>query len=80
MEYVIKPLDSIGHTRSSLKRLQFDSGNAELDEYIKKYAWINHQEKRLNVQLKLLIKLEFMLFILKLKMKQQNNIIKNVVL
>jgi GNAT superfamily N-acetyltransferase len=46
VEYVIKPLDSIGHTRSSLRRLQFDSGNAELDEYIKKYAWINHQEKR----------------------------------
>ncbi|MGB5712102.1 MAG: GNAT family N-acetyltransferase [Waterburya sp.] len=46
MEYVIKPLDSVGHTRSSLKKLQFDSGKDQLDNYIKQYAWINHQDKR----------------------------------
>jgi GNAT superfamily N-acetyltransferase len=46
VEYVIKLLDSVGHTRSSLKNLQFDSGKAELDNYIKKYAWTNHQDKR----------------------------------
>ncbi len=45
MEYVIKKLDSLGHTRSSLKKLQFDSGYPELDEYLKKYAWVNHQQK-----------------------------------
>ena len=45
MDYVIKPLDLVEHTRSSLKKLEFDSGKTELDKYIKRYAWTNHQEK-----------------------------------
>lgn len=46
MEYVIKSLDSVGHTRSSLKKLPFNSGKDELDNYIRRYAWTNHQVKR----------------------------------
>jgi GNAT superfamily N-acetyltransferase len=46
VEYVIKPLDLVGHTRNSLKKLQFSSGKDELDNYIRRYAWTNHQDKR----------------------------------
>lgn len=34
MNYVIKPLDETGHSRSSLKKLKFNSKYPELDDYI----------------------------------------------
>lgn len=46
MNYVIKPLDETGHSRTSLKKLKFNSKYPKLDDYIKKYAWINHCKKR----------------------------------
>lgn len=41
MNLVICPIDSLGVSRSSLKRTQFDCSNQELNDYLKKYAIIN---------------------------------------
>ncbi|MEA5468189.1 hypothetical protein [Spirulina sp. 06S082] len=35
MDWQIKPLDSAGVTRSSLKKYKFESGQSDLDQYLK---------------------------------------------
>lgn len=41
--YIIKPLDEVRKTRSSCKKIDFNSGYSSLDDYLKKYAFFNHQ-------------------------------------
>ncbi|MFQ4145180.1 GNAT family N-acetyltransferase [Chlorogloeopsis sp. ULAP02] len=41
MDLDICSIDSAGFSRSSLKKISFDCGNQELNEYLKKYALIN---------------------------------------
>jgi hypothetical protein len=43
VDWVIKSIDAVGHNRSSLKKIQFNSGSSELNEYLKMYAWKNNQ-------------------------------------
>ncbi|MBP0018402.1 MAG: GNAT family N-acetyltransferase [Cyanobacteria bacterium SBLK] len=43
MDWEIKPLDSAGITRNSLKKCQFESGQPDLDRYLKRFAWKNHE-------------------------------------
>jgi len=38
VSWIISPLDTIGRTASSLRKDPFNSGNAELDRYLKQYA------------------------------------------
>ena len=38
MDWIISPLDAIDRSASSLKKEPFNSGNAELDRYLKQYA------------------------------------------
>lgn len=41
MSWVISPIDAIGRSASSLRKDPFNSGNAELDRYLKQYALKN---------------------------------------
>ena len=41
VDLIICPIDSLGVTRSSIKKIQFDCGNQELNDYLKKYSIIN---------------------------------------
>jgi GNAT superfamily N-acetyltransferase len=41
--WIISPLDAIGRSTSSLRKIPFNSGNLELDRYLKQYALKNDQ-------------------------------------
>lgn len=47
MDWEILPLGSIGHTRSSIKKVSFSCGESESDKklnsYLKQYAWKNDE-------------------------------------
>ncbi|KYC38310.1 hypothetical protein WA1_38940 [Scytonema hofmannii PCC 7110] len=47
MSWIVSPLNCTGHTRSSLKKILFncgsDEGDIQLNNYLKQYAWINHE-------------------------------------